>query len=336
MSTVLCRTMADHGSLKPRADNILRGLRPEWLHFEAHELKNPLSTYQISLDRVTAAWLKVFPLLSRMEIEVTLGRNVTDGEQLLSAYEALLDRLNEHVDACEETLRCLRPPIVGKAHKLHQQFIKATNLPGWEALHRDVIQRYRDPCLGVLVNELKHHGGHLTLCNASTPDGPICGFFLNGPHPGGVIGPSKKLHEPMGNMHTAFSFRRDMAMHFWFIYQLGEAVATCIEETVKFDHGETVVEVKPAKPSVDWAKLCEECAGLKGVFFPDEEAKKRAIIVVPRNCSSVSIKLGPGRRYRQLRPMNVNIVMTIREGTSSYAVPYFFKQDTERRRVAGR
>jgi len=302
---------------------MIRGLRSEWLHFEAHELKHPLSTYQISLDRIAAAWLKVFPLLSRMEIEVALGRQTTDGEMLLGAYEALLDRLNEHVDSCEQILRCLRPPIQDKKLKYHQKFLDATKLPGWETLHKDVIQKYRDPCLGVLVNELKHNAGHLTLCNAATPDGPICGFFLNGPYPGGAIGPSRKLHKPMEGMHTAFSFRRDMSMHFWFVYQLGEAVAQCIEQTVKLDHGEIAIEVRPANVPADWTRLCEECAGLKGAFFPDEETKKRPIIVVPKDGSSLSMKLGPGRRFRLLRPMNMSIVMTIREGTPSYVMPYF-------------
>jgi len=330
MSEELRRTVADHGSLKPRAENMIRGLRAEWLHFEAHEFKHPLSTYQISLDRVASAWLKIFPLLSRMEIEVTLGRQVTDGEILLGAYETLLNRLNEHVDSCEQVLRCLRPPIHGKTHKFHQQFLDATKLPGWEMLRKDVIQKYRDPCLGVVLNEIKHHAGHLTLCNASTPDGPICGFFLNGPYPGGTIGPSKKLHKSMSGMLTAFSFRRDMAMHFWFVYQLGEAVAQCIEQTVKRDHGETAVEVKPANQSADWTKVCDECAGLKGAFFPDEEAKKRPIIVVPKDGSSLSIKLGPGRTSRLFRPMDMKVVMTIREGTPSYAMPYFGQPDRRR------
>ncbi len=302
---------------------MIRGLRPEWLHFEAHELKHPLSTYQISLDRVAAAWLKIFPLLSRMEIEVTLGRQATDGGILLGAYETLLDRLNDHIDSCEQVLRCLRPPIQGKTLKFHQKFLEATNLPGWEALHKDVIKKYRDPRLGVVLNELKHYAGHLTLCNASTADGPICGFFLNGPYPGGAIGPSKKLHKPMGDMLTAFSFKMDMAMHFWFVYLLGEAVAQCIEQTIKRDHGDTAVEVKPTSQSLDWARLCEECAGLKGAFFPDEEAMKRPIIVVPTDGSSLLIRLGPGRRYRQLQPMNVSVVMKIQEGTPSYAMPYF-------------
>lgn len=332
MSGELRRTLAENGSLKPRLDNVLRGLRGEWLHHEVHGFMNPLSTYQISLDRVASAWLKIFPLLSRMEIEVALGRNVTGGNELLSEYEALLNRLNEHVDSCEQILRCLRAPIDGKKHKFHWQFLDATDLPGWSALHKDLIKKYRDPCLGFLVNELKHAGGHLTLCNASTADGPICGFFLNGPYPGGVIGPNKQLHKPMGKMQTAFSFRRDMMMNFLLIYKIGEAAAQCIEKTIQHDHQQTVAEVAPAKPSPEWAKLCEECAGLKGAFFPDEEAKDRPIIVVPKDASSLSIKLGPGRPTRQLRPMEVKVVMTIREGTPSYAIPYFMAADTRPRR----
>ncbi|WP_412023088.1 hypothetical protein [Burkholderia cepacia] len=332
MSNELRRTLAENGSLKPRADTVLRSLKTEWLHHEAHGLKNPRTTYQVSLDRVAAAWLKVFPLLSRMEIEVTLGREVTGGEELLGTYETLLHRLNEHVDACEEILRCLRPPINGKIHKFHWQFLDATALPGWKAFQEGVIKRYRDPCLAVLVNELKHASGHLTLCNASTPDGPICGFFLNGPHPGEAIGPNKKLHKPMGKVQTAFSFRRDMMMNFWLIYQIGEAVARCVEDTIQHDHQQAVVEVPPAKPSPEWARLCEECAGLKGAFFPDEETKERPIIVVPKDASSLSIKLGSGRRSRQLRLMDVKVVMTIKEGTPSYAMPYFLGTDAQARR----
>lgn len=332
MSGELRRTLAENGSLKPRADNVLRGLKAEWLHHEAHGLKNPLTSYQISLDRVATAWLKVFPLLSRMETEVALARDATGGEELLSVYETLLDRLNEHIDACTEILRCLRSPIAGKIHKFHWQFLDATALPGWKAFQEGVIKRHRDPCLGVLVNELKHASGHLTLCNASTPDGPICGFFLNGAYPGNAIGPNRMLHKPKDEMQTAFSFRRDMMMNFWLVYQVGEAVARCVEDTILSDYQQDVVEVPPSKPSPEWAMLCEECAALKGAFFPDEEAKARPIIVVPKDASSLTVKLGPGRVSRQRRPMEVKVVMTIREGTPSYVMPYFQVTDAQPRR----
>ncbi|WP_334016681.1 hypothetical protein [Burkholderia gladioli] len=295
-------------------------------------MKHPLTIYQLSLDRIAAAWLRIFPLLDRMETEVALGRSTTDRDEILEAYEALVSRLNEHVDACEEALRSLRPPIPGKIHKFHWQFLDATGLPGWGAFKDEILKKYRDPLVGMLVNEIKHASGHLTLCNAQTVDGPVVGFFLNGAFPGGAIGPNKKLHQPFGSMLTAFSFRRDMMMHFWWVYQIGEAVAKCVEQTIETDQLKKVGEVKPANASPDWSRLVEKCAGLKGAFFPDENAKARPIIVVPKDAASISIKLAPPRVSGRSRPMNVRIEMAVHEGTPSYVMPYFLGENTNTRR----
>ncbi|WP_321865402.1 hypothetical protein [Paraburkholderia tropica] len=336
MSSELHRTLAENGSLMPRADNILRGLQPEWLHHEAHESKHPLTIYQISLDRIAAAWLKVFPLFSRMELEIALGRDPSQGAELLGAYEGLLQRLNEHADACEEILRCLHAPIEGKIHRMHWQFLDAINPPGWRELKDGIIKRYRDPCLGLLVNELKHASGHLTLCNAKTTDGPICGFFLNGAYPGGALGPSRKLHKSVDSMRTAFSFRRDMMMNFWLVYQMGESLAKCIESTIKHKHGDVVKEVAPVKPSLDWSNVCMEAAALKGPYFPDEEAKEKPVIVVPPDGSSIKIKLRAGSVLRKIRPMDIKIFMTIREGTPGYVLPYYPVRKNADPRAQGR
>lgn len=324
MANNINRTLLTHGSLRPRAENLLRGIGEDKLYYQAHDLKHPLTIYQTSLDRVSSGWLKIFPLLKKMEMEVAYGQEPTVCSQILSDYEALLHLLNQHIDACHEALRCLRPPIEGKKHTYHHQFLEGTRLPGWESFKANIHKQYRDPHLSFMVNEIKHSSAELFLCNAMSPTGPVCGFYLTGAYPGGALGPNRKLHKKFGNVATAFSFNRDMMMNFWWLYQIGEAFAQCIERTIRHDHGgQKIFEVKSSLPSIEWIKLCQECASLKRSFFSDELAKPYPIVVVPIDGSSLSMKLQPPRKSGMFPPLGFKLPLKIKEATRSYVMPYF-------------
>jgi hypothetical protein len=52
------------------------------------------------------------------------------------------------------------------------------------------------------------------------------GYFIDGPQRGGVIGPAAKVHQD-GN--SAFSFNRDMLLHWWSLYRMSELLAEVVE-----------------------------------------------------------------------------------------------------------
>ncbi|MFL9954193.1 hypothetical protein PQR65_12380 [Paraburkholderia nemoris] len=324
MANNINRTLSTHGSLKPRAENILRGLSEDQLFYQAHNSKHPLTIYQTSLDRVSSAWLKIFPLLSKMDMEISYRQEPTVGAEILAEYETLLHRLNEHIDACHEALRCLRPPVPGKKDTYHHQFLERSRFPGWESFKKNIHKQYRDPHISFMVNEIKHSSAELFLCNGMTPTAPVCGFYLTGAYPGGALGPNRELHKKFGNVATAFSFNRDMMMNFWWLYQISEAFAQCIEGVIHHDHGGLKLsEVKSSVPSPEWTKLCQECASLKRSFFPDELTKPFPIIVVPAGGSSLSMKLQPPKRFGTYAPMDMKLPLKLKEATRSFVMPYY-------------
>lgn len=320
------RHAARNGSLRPRAENHIRGIPPEHLHHSAHELKHPLSTYQTSLSRIETAWHKVLPLLDKLYIEVMCNVQLTQYEPMLEAYEALLYRLNEHIDATHEVMRSLRAPIAGKENRPHVEFLRATKLPGFRTFHETIHRGYRDQHLGVMVNEMKHASAQLRAVSGRTETRVIVGFFVDGPHPDGAIGPNKKVHAPHRHLQTAFSFSRDMLMHFWWVYQISEALCQCIDSTLQADHGIVVKEQPPTKAPEKWAQLCLACSQITPAFFLDECAKPYPIVICPPDMASVELQFPTPRRPLGYKSMEISILFTMSEQNRSIVLPYFQKR----------
>lgn len=137
------RSVVANGSLRPRVENLLRTIPPDLLHHVAHGLKHPLTVYQTSLHRIQTAWLKVFPLLEKLRFEVMCKLELKHYAIALESYEALLYRLNEHIDAAHEILRALREPT-DKEYRTHSDFLRATKLPGFRSFQEVIHKGYRN------------------------------------------------------------------------------------------------------------------------------------------------------------------------------------------------
>lgn len=317
------RNVARNGSLRPRAENHIRGIPPEHLHHLAHQLKHPLSTYQTSLSRIETAWLKVLPILEKLHVEVMYKVQLTQYEPMLESYEALLYRLNEHIDATHEVMRSLRPPIARKENRPHVEFLRETKLPGFRKFEETIHTGYRNPHLGMMVNEMKHASAQLRAVSGLTENSVIVGFFVDGPHPDGSIGPNKKVHVLHGHLQTAFSFSRDMLMHFWWVYQISEALCNCIDFTLQADHGIVVKEEIPKATSEKWTQLCLACSHITPAFFQDECLKPYPIVICPPDMASVELQFPTTRRPLRHKSMDIFMQLTMTEPNRSFVMPYF-------------
>jgi hypothetical protein len=312
-----------NGSLRPRAENHIRGIPPEYLHHSAHELKHPLSTYQTSLTRIETAWHKVMPIFDKLYIEVMCNVKLTQYEPMLESYEALLYRLNEHIDAAHEVMRSLRSPIAGMENRPHAEFLRKTKLPGFRTFMETIHRGYRDPHLGMMVNEMKHKSAQLRAVSGRTENSVIVGFFVDGPHPNDAIGPNKKVHARHRHLQTAFSFSRDILMHFWWVYQISEVLCQCIDATLQFDHGVTVNERPSTLAPEKWAQLCLACSQITPAFFLDECAKPYPIIICPPDMSSVELQFPTSRRPLGHKSMDISLLLTLSEQSRAFVMPYF-------------
>jgi hypothetical protein len=293
------RRAARNGSLRPRAENHIRGIPSEHLHHLAHQLKHPLSTYQTSLSRIETAWHKVLPLLDKLYVEVMCNVQLTQYEPMLESYEALLYRLNEHIDATHEIMRSLRAPIAGKENRPHVEFLRATKLPGFRTFHETIHGGYRDQHLGVMVNEMKHASAQLRAVSGRTENRVIVGFFVDGPHPNGAIGPNKKV---------------------------SEALCHCIDSTLQADHGIVVQEQLPNIAPEKWAQLCLACSQITPAFFFDECAKPYPIVICPPDMASVELQFPTQRRPLGHKSLEISMLITLSEQNRSFVMPYFQQQ----------
>lgn len=316
------RSVTANGSLRPRAENLIRAIPPNLLHHVAHGLKHPLTVYQASLLRTQTAWLKVFPLLEKLRFEVMCKIELKHYAETLETYEALLYRLNEHIDAAHEVLRALREPT-GKEYRTHGDFLGATKLPGFRAFQDVIHKGYRNKHVGVIVNEMKHASAQLRAVCGNTEGPVVMGYFLDGPHSSEAIGPNRKLHEKHGHLETAFSFSRDMLIHFWWIYQVSEALCRCIQATLQLDHGITLKEAAPATATFEWSSLCLACSKIEPAFFLDECVKPYPIVICPPDMSSVRLTFPTSRRATPYQSMNIQMLFTVSEQSRGFVMPYF-------------
>jgi hypothetical protein len=320
----IIRNRQQHGSLSPRAENIIAAIPYDYLHHELHEIKHPLTVYRSSLGRITTAWLKVFPLHEGLFFEAACNVELTKYPSLLEAYETLLFRLNEHVDVCHEVLRALRPPIHGKSYDSHARFLWGTKLPGFRAFADCVHAGYREQHIGLLVNEMKHASAQLRGLCGRTENSVVLGYFLDGAQARGSVGPNSRVHKKYRGMHTGFSFSRDMLMHFWWIYRASEALSRSIEMTMLADHGFKIDEMRSQlAPHQQWDDLCLGCSRLQPSFFLDECEKPYPRVVCPPDASAMSMEFPTSLRATPYKQMRITMTTDFPAGRGGLAVPYF-------------
>lgn len=318
------RSLERDGNTLPRAWNALAVIPDEYSYHLHHGKRHPVSTYSISLRSITAQWLNVFSKLDALSREHNWEGTEASYPVLIAEYKELLYSLNEHFDACFSVLRSLCPPTAAPANLFDSQFLDKAKLPGWKKF-RDSIKIYRDAHIGKLVNTLKHSQGE--LCSiffySTTEFRP--GYYLRDVHPDGALGPSHKLHQ---NANTAFSFSRDMMIHFWWLFRTGDLLANTVGGALRTLHGVQVVDRHQDAPDMGWEKLITECARLRPEFFPDEVEKPYPRILHHADNRSLSIEFPSAARSHRVSPMRVQTQLTFDKNHPLNKLPYFGENGT--------
>lgn len=181
-------------SLLPKAARTLQNWEGISVYHEEYGVRHPLSAYNVSIASIAQRANELLNLLDDLAMyrEHSVSRNNWEGK-LLEAMDHLLDALNEHMEDCVGVLRSFFP----KSDK--QSFSVAHKRLG------NKTKSYRNHICKV-DNFIKHNQGRLRFVMMSNQVGLIPGYFVEGPIPGGGLGPSPTIH---GSTHTAFSFNRD-------------------------------------------------------------------------------------------------------------------------------
>lgn len=298
---LIYRSLAHNGSLMPSAFSAIASIPDSFIFNTEHDLRHPKSAFSTSLRLISSQWVKALDELDLMRTEYFWNGKTDRIPVVIDTYTQLLHRINEHHDACCSVLRSLCPASAAKATKIDSQFLDKAKPAGWKQF-RDATSEYRENHIGLIVNTLKHKQGELCPIYFQSTIEFRPGYYLRDVLPGGVLGPSRKLHSG-GN--TAFSFARDMLMHLWWLYRVGDLLTTAITTGLKVRHGHTHEIALQGAGDANMIAVLERCAQLKPEFFPDELSKPYPRILfqpVPTAvtlefpCSARGIRMGPELR----------------------------------------
>lgn len=304
----------------PSALGVIASIPDAFIFNTEHGLRHPKSAYGTSLRLISSQWVKTLDELDRMRSEYLWKGNADHMQVVIDAYTQLLHRINEHHDACYSVLRSLCPASEAKATQFDTQFLDKATLAGWKQF-RDATKGYRENHIGLIVNTLKHKQGELCSIYFQSAIEFRPGYYLRDVLPGGVMGPSRKLHSG-GN--TAFSFARDMLMHLWWLYRIGNLLTTAITTALQMRHGHTLAIAPQSAGDANLSAVLERCAQLRPEFFPDELSKPYPRVLFQPTPTAVTLEFPTTARGIRLGPELRVVTQFMVDGSHvSEKMPYF-------------
>lgn len=309
-----------HGNIYPAGFNSLSAV-PDHLSFHTtHQSRHPKSAYSTSIRLITAQWIKVFHEYDKLMFEHNFENKDSNESVLLSEYSQLLFRLNEHLDACISALRSLCPEVPSKWNEFDAQILTKSKLPGWKAF-QEAIKPYRVDLIGCIVNTLKHKQGELCSVHFKSLTEFRPGYFLRDVLPTGALGPSHILHS---NGNTAFSYSRDMMMHMWWLFRIGDLLSQAVHTAIEVKHAHILLEKNVDYGDKDWVDVVSRCAALRPEFFPDEIIKPYPRILLQICPCQVTLEYPTSARGHRLpQNMTISTSMTIDMAHPTNKMPYF-------------
>lgn len=314
------RSLANDQNLMPSAFGAITSIPDAFTFNTEHGLRQPKSAYGTSLRLISAQWLKALDELDHLRSEYLWKGNADHMPVVIDAYTQLLHRINEHHDACYSVLRSLCPASDAKATQIDTQFLDKAKLAGWRQF-RDATKEYRENHIGLIVNTLKHKQGELCPIYFKSTIEFRPGYYLRDVLPSGAMGPSRKLH---AGSNTAFSFARDMLMHLWWLYRIGELLATAIATALRVRHGHALIITPQGTGDANLIAVLERCAQLKPEFFPDELLKPYPRVLFQPTPAAVSLEFPTTARGIRMNPELTVVTQFVVDGAHlSEKMPYF-------------
>lgn len=242
-------------AVAPRATTALEAAK-EFPTFQTRlKLRHPLAIYNISISQVVARFSTTLKSYKQLSLPFSTSKEQEErSAAFLDALDALLDSLLEHIDDCNNVIRCFFESDSDTSYKrIYTQF-------------KSSIRPYRDH-IGKVVNKIKHEQGRLRPISFSWPGGSSYGYFVEGANHEGAVGPDEDIHEG-GN--TAFSVARDFRFHLCGIYYVGTHLAQAVYEAsgIGTNHRHVC-----AQGTEGLAELIQEISAIPPIFFPDEIKK---------------------------------------------------------------
>ena len=273
----------------------------------------PIGVYNVSIERVVRSLSRVTDLLVSLITQCVIPKQGDGLEWLkpvVDAHVEVLNAMQSHIDDCDE---------IAKAALGATSPWKTDGGRRYKAL----ASEYRDR-VNRIVNHIKHHLGRLRAFSFYTPSECFPGYYVEGVDQEGLVGPEPTVHK---QGRGAFSFSRDIRLHFVWIYglstALGEVLAKAVERSSCVPS--TIVDDKK------YFALAERIEKIPAVFFPDEGSSP-----VPEVCTHKSDRVSTlhvsyaldvrAPLIPQTRHMRIATVWQGDGVTKNFRLPYPFRE----------
>jgi len=312
------RNLDRDGTLGPLAVSYLAGIPQQRVFFREQQLRHPASIYNLSLEKLTKAFVAVLEGYAtdttRFSVEPNGG---FDLKALLEAQEHLLRCLQEHLDDCYLILKTLVNPATTRVKTIQaDQYVVDSKLPGAKAFMQATAD-YKTSLK--IANRLKHNQGRLRGFGIYPGDGVYLGYFLEEPDKAGVLGPSPEIHPDRG----AFSFARDLKWRFFLVYSLSENLVKAVERALMGLHHAPLERAAPRQQQTeDWNHLVTAISKIPRAIFPRELHANMATVQLTDDGRELAIKF-PDRVRIVYPPFSGRaVVSTVGDGFSTqFKVP---------------
>lgn len=274
---IIERNSSKGSGLYPQAIEVLELLSEPELCFKEKGLRHPLAIYNVSLGGVLEQFSNV-PDKLNMFLKEEAYREKGEGklrEELLKAQEDLLYHLMEHIDDCKNIINCILPP--NNKEKINRYILKFIK----------EIHDYKNH-IGNVVNKIKHQQGKLRSFTAFNSKIAIPGYFIEGIHSDGTVGPDKNIHQ---GGTTAFSFSRNLRFHFFHLYFVSLKLAEVIGSLST--HSKSDDTASPNDNSKRIIGIVKKINKIPPIVFPDENN-------LPKPCLTLSKKTKKHKAYYEL------------------------------------
>ncbi len=254
----------EHSDILPNIFSLLNSIDESKLYHKQYEgLRHPLGIYNISFYNVVS---KISDFLAELDVieknRPFLDKKSSDWHKKLLTYlDQMLDALIEHMDDCENIIKCFCEKGSKTLKNVKENYDKK-------------IKSYRDH-LGKIVNKIKHEHARLRIiCGYNNLD--IClGYFVEGVVSDETLGPHPHIHK---GSNSAFSFNRDLALHICGIYMISSALSETIAEITQINPKKFLV--KNAIDTDNWLSILRKISARPLTFFEAEVSKDLPFIKV--------------------------------------------------------
>jgi hypothetical protein len=184
---------------------------------------------------------------------------------------------------------------------------------------KSFTSEYRDH-ISRIVNHIKHRHGRLRAFAFYSPTTCYPGYYIEGVHSSGAIGPEPSIHR---HGKGAFSFAWDCRLHLVWLYGLSEALANVLAAIgVPESDGPSVLA-----DSSKFISLAETAKRVPPYVFPDERTKPvpKVEIVGQDNARTLLLSYVDDGSAKPIPPSRKLRIATVWQGdgaSRSFILPY--------------